>query len=89
MPLISYVKTAMNKQLLISESRGDSNGCTPYRKNLTNTTRMLPMPVYVHPVYASCGRSSYVATFHESSTELDRVTAFEKKSSRHNPQHVG
>jgi hypothetical protein len=29
-----------------------------------------------------------MATFHESSTELDRVTAPEKKGSRHNPQHV-
>jgi hypothetical protein len=26
--------TAMNKRLLISESRGDSNRCTPYRGKL-------------------------------------------------------
>jgi hypothetical protein len=31
MTLISYVKTATNKWLLISESRGDSNRYTPYR----------------------------------------------------------
>jgi hypothetical protein len=31
MSLISYVKTAMNKRLLISESHDDSNRCTPYR----------------------------------------------------------
>jgi hypothetical protein len=31
MPLISYVKTATNKRLLISESCGNSNRCTPYR----------------------------------------------------------
>jgi hypothetical protein len=31
MPLISYVKTATNKRLLISEGRGDSNRCTPCR----------------------------------------------------------
>jgi hypothetical protein len=30
MTLINYVKTAMNKRLLLSESRGDSNWCTPY-----------------------------------------------------------
>jgi hypothetical protein len=30
----------------------------------------------------------YVATFHESSTELSRATAPEKKGSRHNPQHA-
>jgi hypothetical protein len=32
MPLISYVKTATNKRLLISESRGDLNRCTPYKE---------------------------------------------------------
>jgi hypothetical protein len=31
MLLISYVKTATNKRLLISESRSDSNWCTHYR----------------------------------------------------------
>jgi hypothetical protein len=34
---------------------------------------------HVSPAYASCGRSSYMATFHDSSIELDRVTAPEKK----------
>jgi hypothetical protein len=72
---------AMNKRLLISESHDDLNP--------TNTTRMLPTPVHVHSAYASCGRSLYVATLHESPTELDRVTAPEKKGSRHNPQHIG
>jgi hypothetical protein len=32
MALISYVKTATNKRLLISESRGDSNRYTPCRE---------------------------------------------------------
>jgi hypothetical protein len=41
-------------------------------ENLTNTTRTLPMSVHVHPVYASCGQSPYMATFHESLTDLDR-----------------
>jgi hypothetical protein len=31
MPLISYVKTATNKRLLISESRGNSNRGITYR----------------------------------------------------------
>jgi hypothetical protein len=31
MSLVSYVKTAMNKWLLISESHDDSNPCTPCR----------------------------------------------------------
>jgi hypothetical protein len=32
MALISYVKTATNKRLLIFESRGDLNRCTPCRE---------------------------------------------------------
>jgi hypothetical protein len=71
------VKTATNKRLLISESRGDSNWCTPYRGKPNQ---------YV--TYASCRQSPYVATFHESSTELSRPTAPEKKGSWHNPQSI-
>jgi hypothetical protein len=33
MSLISYVETTTDKRLLISESSGDSNQCTPYRGN--------------------------------------------------------
>ncbi len=61
----------------------------PTGENPTNTTRTLPTPVHVRPAYASCGQSSYVTTFHKSSTELDRVTAPEKKRSRCDPQHAG
>jgi hypothetical protein len=42
-------------------------------------TRTLPTTVYVRLAYGYYGQSPYVATFHESSTELDRVTAPEKK----------
>jgi hypothetical protein len=34
MQLSSYVKTITNKRLLIYESRGDSNRCTPCRGKL-------------------------------------------------------
>jgi hypothetical protein len=61
----------------------------PTGEKLTNTTRTLPIPVHVHLAYASYGQSPYVATFQESSIELDRVTALEKKGSWHNPQHAG
>jgi hypothetical protein len=44
---------------------------------------------HVRPAYDSCGWSPYVVTLHESSTELDRVTAPKKKGSRQNPQHAG
>jgi hypothetical protein len=83
------VKIATNKRLLISESRGDSNRCTPYRgkpdQHATYAFHTSPRTLGVR----FCGRSPYVATFCESSTELDRVTAPAKKGSRHNPQHAG
>jgi hypothetical protein len=39
--------------------------------NPTNTTHTLPTLVHVHPAYASCGWSPYVATFCETLTDLD------------------
>jgi hypothetical protein len=51
----------------------------PAGENLTNTTRMLHMPVHVRPSYASYMRSLYGATFCESSIGLDGFTAPEKK----------
>jgi hypothetical protein len=50
-------------------------------ENPTNMTHTLPTPVHVRSAYASCGRSPYMATFHEPPTELDGVTAPEKKGS--------
>jgi hypothetical protein len=75
MPLISYVKTATNKQLFISESHNDSNRCTPYRGNLIHMTRTLPIPVHVCHSYTYCMWSPYVVSFHADSIELDRFTA--------------
>jgi hypothetical protein len=60
----------------------------PAGENPTNMPCTLPTPVHVPPVYASCGQSPYVTTFHESSIELSRPTAPEKKGSRHNPQRA-
>jgi hypothetical protein len=40
-------------------------------ENPTYTTRTLPMKLHIHPAYASCGQSLYMATFHESSVDLD------------------
>jgi hypothetical protein len=66
-----YLMAATNKRLLIFESRGDLNRCTPCREKPNQ-----------HDTYASCGQSPYVATFHSDPTELDRFTAPEKKCSR-------
>jgi hypothetical protein len=82
MQLISYMKTTTNKQLLISESRDDSNRCTPYMGNLIHMTCTLLAPVHVRHTYAFRGQSPYVATFHADPTELNRFTAPKKKCSR-------
>jgi hypothetical protein len=70
---------ATNKRLLTSKSRGDLNQCTPSWGNLIHMTHTLPTPIHVHHSYASYRQSTYVATFHRSSTASDRVTAPKKK----------
>jgi hypothetical protein len=75
------VKTATNKRLLISESHGDSNWCTPCRGSLIHMTHTLFTLVHVRHSYASCGQSPYVTTFGTESTELDGCTALEKMCS--------
>jgi hypothetical protein len=78
--LLSYLRDDCRKQaILISKSHGDSNRCTPCKGNPINTTRTLSTSVHVRLAYGSCGQSLYVTTFHESSTEMDRVTASEKR----------
>jgi hypothetical protein len=57
--------TATSKWLLISESRGDSNRCTPYKEK-PDQHDTYAFHVYVRPAYASCGRSQYVAFTHET-----------------------
>jgi hypothetical protein len=54
MQLISYVKTATNKRLLISESHDDLNQCTPRMVNPTNT----PHTSHTQSVY---GARSYIS----------------------------
>jgi hypothetical protein len=60
----------------------------PAGENPTNTSRTLHVPVHICPAYAFCAQSPYVATFHELSTKLSRLTTPEKKGSRHNPQRA-
>jgi hypothetical protein len=73
--LIYYVMTATNKQYSYPRVTVIRIDVHLEGKNPTNMTHMLLTLVHVRPVYASYERSPYVATFHESSTELDRVTA--------------
>jgi hypothetical protein len=61
------VLTATNKRLLISESRGNLNQCTPCRGNPTNTPHA--SHAWSKTICISCGQ--HIATFHESLTDLD------------------
>jgi hypothetical protein len=69
----------MNKQLLRSESHGDSNRCTPYRgksdQHDTYASHVSPRTPNIRFLWAVpiCG---------------NLPTAPEKKGSRHNPQHA-
>jgi hypothetical protein len=81
--------TAINKQYSYPRVTVIWINVHPTGKNPINMTCTFLMSVHLCLVYASYEQSPYVATFHESSTELDRITAPEKKGSRHNPQHVG
>jgi hypothetical protein len=81
MTLSSYVKTATNKRYSYSSVTIIRIDVHPAGENLINTTHTLPTPVHVRSTYTSCEQSPYVPSFHESSTELDRVTSLEKKGS--------
>jgi hypothetical protein len=73
---------ATNKQLLICESRDDSNRCTPCRGKPDQHDTYASHASPCTPGVRFLWRSLYVATFHTNPTELDRFTAPEKKCSR-------
>jgi hypothetical protein len=68
--LSHYVKTTMNKQLLISESHDDSNWCTPYREKSDQHDTRFRRLVHVWPsaICISCG--PHITTFR---TFINRV----------------
>jgi hypothetical protein len=72
--------TATNKLLLISESHGDSNRCTPYRWKINQHVTRFPRSVRVWSKTTRISRGPQIWT---------DPTAPEKKRSRHNPQHAG
>jgi hypothetical protein len=77
------------KAVLISESHANSNQCTPCRGKPDQHATRFPRSVRVWPSTIRISHGPHIAALCESSTELDRVTAPEKKGSRHNPQHAG
>jgi hypothetical protein len=58
----------------------------PAGEILINTTRTLLTPVHVHPTYAFCGQSTYVATIRKLSIALDRPYCSREKGLPTQPQ---
>jgi hypothetical protein len=65
MPLISYVKTATNKRLLIFESRDDSNRCTPCMKKPNQHVTRIPRSVRIWSQTICISHGQRIATFRE------------------------
>jgi hypothetical protein len=63
--------SAMNKRLLISESRGDLNRCTPYRGKPNQHVTRFSRSVRVWSSTICISRGPRIAIFHESPTDLD------------------
>jgi hypothetical protein len=65
--------TTTNKQLLISESRGDSNRCTPCRRKPEQHTTWFPRSVRVWSknIRISCG--PHIATFHTVINRFEQI----------------
>jgi hypothetical protein len=59
------VLTIANKRLLISESRGDSNRCTPYRGKPDEHATRFPCSICVWPLTIHISRGPCIATFYE------------------------
>jgi hypothetical protein len=63
--------TATNKRLLISESHGDSNRCTPCRGKLDQHATRFPRSVHVWSKTIHISRGSHIATLYETLTDLN------------------
>jgi hypothetical protein len=67
------VKTATNKRLLISESHGDSNQCTPCRGKSDQHVTRFPCSVRVWPMTIRISRGPYIATFHTVVNRFEQI----------------
>jgi hypothetical protein len=71
--------TATNKQLLISESRGDSNRCTPCMGKSDQHTIRFPRSVRVWSKTMHISHGPHIANFCEMLTDLDRSHCSQEK----------
>jgi hypothetical protein len=65
--------TATNKRLLISESHGDSNRCTPYRRKPDQYVTRFPCLVCVWSTTIRFSRGPHIATFHTVINRFEQI----------------
>jgi hypothetical protein len=71
--VIFYMMTDTNKRLLISESRGDSNRCTPCRGKLDQHVIRFPRSVRVWSMTIRISRGPHIATFHTIVNRFEQI----------------
>jgi hypothetical protein len=67
------VKTATNKRLLISESHGDSNRCTPCRGKPDQYATRFPRSVHVWCMTIRISHALHIATFHTVINRFEQI----------------
>jgi hypothetical protein len=65
--------TATNKRLLISESRGDSNRCTPCREKPDQHVTCFPRSVHGWSMTIRISRGPNIATFHTVINRFEQI----------------
>jgi hypothetical protein len=73
------VKTATNKRLLISESHGDSNRCTPCRGKPDQHTTRFPRSVRVWSMMIRISCGPHIATFHTVINRFEQIHYTQEK----------
>jgi hypothetical protein len=77
--VIIYVMTVTNKRLLISESRGDSNWCTPCRGKPDQHVTRFPHSVHVWPKTIHISRGLHIATLHTIVNRFEQIHCTREK----------
>jgi hypothetical protein len=67
------VKTTTNKYLLISESRDNSNRCTPCREKSDQHATRFPCSVRVWSMTIRISRGPHIATFHTIVNRFEQI----------------
>jgi hypothetical protein len=65
--------TVTNKRLLISETHGDSNWCTPCRGNPDQHTTRFPRSVRIWSTTICISRGPHIATFHTIVNRFEQI----------------